>query len=137
MPLGDPHGANFEYTDEGLPESIFAFTVPSTDLDRSIRFYGDILGFQLLGRDESKAYMRRMGCTLILEKSEKAGIDTGIYLTVDSPYNTHRRLVDEGTGFWSEPKRGPMGTFTAILDPDRNILRMIEGRAEFRLRTIS
>ena len=66
MPLGDPHGANFEYTDEGLPESIFAFTVPSTDLDRSIGFYGDILGFELLGRDDSKAYMRRMGCTLIL-----------------------------------------------------------------------
>ena len=137
MPLGDPHGANFEYTDEGLPESIFAFTVPSTDLDRSIGFYGDILGFELLGRDDSRAYMRRMGCTLILEKSEKAGVDTGIYLTVDSPYNTHRRLVDEGTGFWSEPKRGPMGTFTGILDPDRNILRMIEGRAQFRLRTIS
>ena len=133
MPLGDPHGANFEYTDEGLPESIFAFTVPSTDLDRSIGFYGDILGFELLGRDDSKAYMRRMGSTLILERSEKAGVDTGIYLTVDSPYNTHRRLVDEGTGFWSEPKRGPMGTFTGILDPDRNILRMIEGRAEFRL----
>ncbi len=137
MPLGDPHGANFEYTDEGLPESIFAFTVPSTDLDRSIGFYGDMLGFELLGRDDYRAYMRRMGCTLILEKSEKAGVDTGIYLTVDSPYNTHRRLVDEGTGFWSEPKRGPMGTFTGILDPDRNILRMIEGQAEFRLRTIS
>ena len=137
MPLGDPNGANFEYTDEGLPESLFAFTVPVSDLARAIGFYRDVLGMEVVGEDPTHAYLRRDGCRLILEISEKAGIDTGVYIAVDSPYNTHRRLIDEGVGFWSEPRRGPWGTFTAVLDPDRNVLRMIEKGAEFRLRTIS
>ncbi len=137
MPLGDPHGANFEYTQEGLPEGVFAFTVPVSDIDRSLGFYRDLLGMTVLGQDDGHAYLIRGACRIVLERSENVGIDTGVYISVDSPYNTHRRLVDEGVGFWSEPRRGPMGTFTAILDPDRNVLRMIETGAEFRLRTIS
>ena len=137
MPLGDPHGANFEYTQEGLPEGVFAFTVPVLDIDRSLGFYRDLLGMTVLGQDDGHAYLIRGACRIVLERSEKVGIDMGVYISVDSPYNTHRRLVDEGVGFWSEPRRGPMGTFTAILDPDRNVLRMIETGAEFRLRTIS
>lgn len=135
MPLGDPHGGEFEYTGEGLPETIAAFTVPCSDLDRSIRFYGGILGMELLGRTDDTAYLRRMGCTVILRISEDVGVDTGVYIGVDSPYNTHRRLVDEGVGFYDEPRRGPLGTSTAVLDPDRNIVRMIDTGAEFRLRT--
>lgn len=135
MPLGDPQGGMFEYTDEGLPEGISAFTVPCRDLDRSIGFYSGLLGMELLGRKDGTAYLRRRGCTVILKASQHAGIDTGVYVTVDSPYNTHRRLIDEGVGFYDEPRRGPLGTSTAIMDPDGNIIRMIDGGAEFRLRT--
>ena len=111
--------------------------MPVSDIDRSLGFYSDLLGMTVLGQDDGRAYLIRGACRIVLERSEKVGIDTGVYISVDSPYNTHRRLVDEGVGFWSEPRRGPMGTFTAILDPDRNVLRMIETGAEFRLRTIS
>ena len=47
MPLGDPHGGMFEYTVEGLPESVFAFTVPVSDVSRSVAFYRDVLGMQV------------------------------------------------------------------------------------------
>ncbi len=135
MPLGDPHGGEFEYTDEGLPESIAAFTVPCRDLDRSIGFYSSILRMGLLGRTGDTAYLRRSACTVILKISDSTGVDTGVYLGVGSPYDTHRRLIDEGVGFYDEPRRGPLGTSTAITDPDGNIVRMIDTGAEFRLRT--
>ena len=52
MPLGDPHGANFEYTVEGLPESVHVCTVPVRDVSRALGFYKDILHMdQVLTRD--------------------------------------------------------------------------------------
>lgn len=136
MPLGDPGGGEFEYTDEGLPLSVFAVTVPVSDTDRSVRFYVDVLGFEVLGRDGSCAYMRRGGCRLVLRRSDAAGVDTGVYFAVDSPYNTRRRLIDEGVRFASDPARGPFGTYVSIEDPDGNVLRMVDPGAEFRLGTI-
>ncbi|MDO5862214.1 MAG: VOC family protein [Thermoplasmata archaeon] len=135
MPLGDPEGGLFEYTTEGLPESVFAVTVPVSDIGRATEFYSDVLGFSILGEDGPRAYIQRGNCRIILEKSEKAGVDTGIYLEVDSPYNSRRRLIDEGVRFASDPARGPFGTFVSILDPDGNRISLIEGGAGFRLRT--
>ena len=51
MPIGDPQGGLFEYTVEGLPESIFACSIPVSDIDRSLEFYTGMLGMELLGRD--------------------------------------------------------------------------------------
>ncbi len=133
MPIGDPQGGMFEYTVEGLPESVFACAVPVGDLDRSLMFYTGTLGMRLLGRDDREAYVSRGGCRLILRVSERTGVDTGIYLGVDSPYNTRRRLVDEGVAFEREPARGPLGTYTSFLDPDGNILHAIDCGAEFRM----
>jgi hypothetical protein len=61
------------------------------------------------------------------------GIDTGIYLGVGSPYDTRRRLIDEGVVFVEPPVRTPLGTATAIRDDDGNTLHLIETAAEFRL----
>ena len=132
MPLGDPHGANFEYTVEGLPESVFVSTIPVKDVDRAIGFYVDILRMELLGKDEQTAYMIRMDCRVILKRSDVVGIDTGLYFGVDSPYNTRRRLIDEGVVFVQEPKRGPFGTFCSIRDDDANVIHFIETKAEFK-----
>lgn len=133
MPLGDPHGGDFSYSDEGLPQGICAFTIPCTDLERSVEFYRDLLKMDLLGEDGDTAYLRRDDCTVILRRSDSAGVDTGVFVYVSSPYDTHRRLIDEGVGFYDEPRRGPLGTSTAIRDPDGNIIRMIDRAAEFRL----
>ncbi len=133
MPLGDPHGGMFEYTVEGLPESIFAFEVPVSDIERSLRFYRDILGMTVLGSDDSNAYLRRGGCRLVLKASDKAGVDTGVYLAVDSPYNTRRRFMDEEVEFVTDPKRTPFGVETSFLDPDRNVIHVIDASSEFRM----
>jgi len=133
MPLGDPHGANFEYTIEGLPESVFACTIPVRDIQRAIGFYKDILCLEILGSDEEYAYLKRNDCRIVLKRSETVGVDTGLYLGVDSPYNTRRRLIDEGVVFAQEPKRGPFGTFCSIRDDDGNVLHLIETKAEFKM----
>ncbi len=133
MPLGDPQGGLFEYTVEGIPESIFASSVPVGDLDVSIRFYTDVLHLELLGRTDSEAYLRRGQCRIILRTSQDAGIDTGIYFGVDSPFNTRRRLIDEDVEFVREPVHTPFGTCTSFLDPDGNILHAIDSGAEFRM----
>ena len=132
MPLGDPHGANFEYTVEGLPESIHVCTIPVRDVGRALGFYTDILHMEVLSKDDKEAYLIREGCRIILKKSDAVGIDTGLYFGVDSPYNTRRRLIDEGVVFVQEPKRGPFGTFCSIKDDDGNVLHLIERNAEFR-----
>lgn len=133
MPLGDPHGGFFEYTVEGIPESIFACSIPVSDLDRSVDFYTGVLGMQLLGETGGEAYLRRGSCRLILRVSDDVGIDTGVYLGVDSPFNTRRRLIDEDVEFVREPMHSPFGTYTSFLDPDGNILHAMDQGAEFRI----
>ncbi len=132
MPLGDPHGANFEYTTEGLPESIFVCTIPVKEVSRSIKFYTDILEMDVLLQNEDQAYMIRGDCRIVLKKSSVTGVDTGLYLGVDNPYNSRRRLVDEGVIFTQEPRRGPFGTFCSIRDDDANVIHLIETKADFQ-----
>lgn len=133
MPLGDPQGGLFKYTDEGLPECVFACTVPVRDVARSLGFYRDVLGMEVLSSGGDVAYLRRGDCRIVLRRSDTVGVDTGILLGVDSPYNTRRRLIDEGVVFTQEPVRGPFGTFTSFRDDDGNIIHCIEGGAEFRI----
>ena len=133
MPIGDPHGGLFEYTVEGLPESIFAFSIPVSDVSKSAEFYRDMFGMQILGSKDGRAYMRRGDCRIVLCESAAAGIDTGVYLAVDSPFSTHRRLIDEGVEFVTDPTRTPFGVETSFFDPDRNIIHVIDSQSDFKL----
>lgn len=133
MPLGDPHGGNFEYTEEGLPLAVQVCTIPARDPVRSAAFYTDILGMELLGSDDDHAYLRRGSCRVVLRRSEQVGVDTGLFLAVDSPYNTRRRLIDEGVVFTQEPIHSPFGTYTSFRDDDGNTISVIDAGAEFRL----
>ncbi|MDR2846654.1 MAG: VOC family protein, partial [Candidatus Methanoplasma sp.] len=128
-----PHGANFTYTDEGLPESIFMVSVPSSDIPRSVAFYRDVLGSSVVYEKDSEAVVKRNGAIILIRKSSRTGEDTGIYFGVGDPYDLHRRLIDEGIVFIRDPVRGPMGVFTSFLDPDGNIIHAIEMKAEPRL----
>lgn len=133
MPIGDPQGGLFEYTVEGLPESIFACIIPVSDLSVSKEFYSEILGMVELGSEGDSVYMSRGQCRVVLKKSDEVGIDTHVVFGVDSPYNTRRRLIDLDVEFVIDPIRGPFGTHTAFLDPDGNIVHVIEQGAEFRI----
>ncbi|MDR0888245.1 MAG: VOC family protein [Candidatus Methanoplasma sp.] len=132
MPLGDPHGANFVYTDEGLPEDIFMVTVPTSDVRRSVAFYRDLLGLSVVYEKTDEAVLKRNGTRILIKKDGNTGKDTGIFFGVNDPYDIHRRLIDEGVVFVRDPIRGTMGVFTSFLDPDGNILYAIEMKAEPR-----
>lgn len=133
MPIGDPGGGIFEYTTEGLPKNIFMSTVPAKDPEKSVRFYRDILGMDVLYMNGVEAAVRREGCTLLIRKSDVTGVDTGIFLGVDDPYDLHRRLIDEGVVFVVDPVRIPMGVYTAFKDDDGNVVYAIEMNAPIKM----
>lgn len=126
MPIGDPHGGNFTYTDEGLPENIFMVSVPSEDPLKAVVFYRDILKMEVLYSGPDEAVVRRGHATIRLYHSNRCGVDTGIFIGLDEPYDFHRRMIDEGVKFKMDPKRLPMGVATSFFDADGNILYVIE-----------
>jgi len=132
MPIGDPGGGNFTYTTEGLPESVFMATVPCREVERALAFYNGLLGMDVLYKTDKEAAVRRNGATLLLKVSDTVGIDTGIFLGVENPYDLHRRLIDEGVTFVKDPFRAPLGVFTSFRDEDGNIIHAIEMKAPLK-----
>ena len=126
MPLGDPHGGNFIYTREGIPSGIALVTIPSRDIARSVRFYNGLLKMEVCSQNDDEAILSAGKDLIRLEKKETAGIDTGLYLRTDSPYDLHRRLVDEGVIFVMDPKRTHLGLITSFKDDDGNIIYAVE-----------
>ena len=127
MPIGDPGGArDFEYTTEGLPETLFMAAVPVKDPQQAVCFYRDVLRMTPLYAGPDEAVVRRGTATLRLYRAAQTGIDTGIYLGVADPYEFHRRLIDEGVSFRLDPRKTPMGVVTSFFDGDRNTLYAIE-----------
>ena len=126
MPLGDPHGGNFIYTNEGIPSGIALVTIPSRDIERSIRFYNGLLKMEVCIKDDDEAVLSVGKGLIRLVRSDDAGIDTGLYLRTDSSYDLHRRLVDEGVIFVMDPKRTHLGLVTSFKDDDGNIIYAIE-----------
>ena len=132
MPLGDPGGGNFVYTEEGLPESIFMATVPCRDIKRALSFYNGLLGMEILYKKDEEAAVRRNGATLLLKRSDTVGVDTGIFIGVENPYDLHRRFIDEGVVFVRDPFRAPLGVYTSFKDDDGNIIHAIEMNAPLK-----
>ena len=126
MPLGDPHGGDFEYKDEGLPENITAVRVPTKDLSAGMKFYINLLGMDVIVEKESYAVLRRGSAVILMEVSENVGLDTGFYIGVDDPYALHRRLIDEGVIFMVDPESSPVGVYTSFRDYDGNIIRAVD-----------
>lgn len=126
MPLGDPHGGNFTYTDEGLPKGVAMVSIPVKNLKRSISFYCELLGFKILSEGENVAILSVGKDMVVLRVSDRTGVDTGLFLSTESPYDLHRRLVDEGVKFIIDPKRIDIGLITTFTDIDGNIIGAIE-----------
>lgn len=122
MPIGDPHGGNFTYTTEGLPRSLMMCSVPSRDPAEAVRFYRDVLKMDVLYAGPEEAVVRRKEAVIRLFRSDNVGVDTGIFIGVDDPYDFHRRMIDEGVRFKMDPKRLPTGVATSFFDWDGNLL---------------
>ena len=126
MPLGDPHGGNFIYTNEGIPSGIALVTIPSRNVDRSVRFYNGLLKMEVCSQKDDEAILAAGKDLIRIVKSDSVGVDTGIYLRTDSPYDLHRRLVDEGVIFVMDPKRTDLGLITSFKDDDGNVIYAVE-----------
>ena len=126
MPLGDPHGGNFIYTNEGIPSGIALVTIPSRNVERSVRFYNGLLKMEICSQKSDEAILAAGKDLIRIVKNDSVGIDTGIYLRTDSPYDLHRRLVDEGVIFVMDPKRTNLGLITSFKDDDGNVIYAIE-----------
>ena len=126
MPLGDPCGGHFEYTVEGLPQRLSAVTIPVSSIERAKSFYCDLLGFEAFDLYGKSLYVRRGDCTLILKLNSETGIDTGIYIGVENPFDLHRRLIDENVIFVRDPMNSPIGVYTSFKDDDGNIIHAVD-----------
>ena len=126
MPLGDPHGGNFIYTNEGIPSGIALVTIPSRNVERSVRFYNGLLKMEICSQKDDEVILAAGKDLIRIVRSESVGIDTGIYLRTDSPYDLHRRLVDEGVIFVMDPKRTDLGLITSFKDDDGNVIYAVE-----------
>lgn len=126
MPLGDPQGGRFEYTVEGLPESIKAVRIPVRDVTSSVRFYSNVLKMKVMTENHDEAVLDMNDIFVMLERSVTYGIDTGIYLGVTDPFEFHRRMVDDGVVFVRQPERGPIGVYASFRDPDSNVIYVVE-----------
>jgi catechol 2,3-dioxygenase-like lactoylglutathione lyase family enzyme len=132
MPLGDPGGGLFEYTNEGLPKCLFVYVIPVSDPEKRLPFYSELLGMDVVYRTDDEIGVKRENARLTLRRSADVGKDIGLYIGVDDPYDLHRRLIDEGVIFTEDPKRGHWGVSMSFKDDDGNILHAIEMAAEPR-----
>src|SRR5438105_10141106 len=111
----------------------------SSDLDRSIAFYGDVLGLSFITSFDPPglAFFDLDGVRLLLEAGAPSAI---LYLTVDDIDGEFARLRDAGVEMVEEPHlvyRDDDGTFhwrgteewmCFFKDPDDNLLALVELR---------
>jgi len=136
MPIGDPMGGEVGVLDKGKLTRVWISSVPVSNLDDALEFYGDVLGLSVqldsrennwieLGREEPHEKLA-LYVPSIHDKRQPGG-DTGIVFETDDIYELHRRLVDEGVEFKLKPQRQRWGGLMAIfLDPDGNELTVVE-----------
>ncbi len=128
MPLGDPQGSNFVYTDEGKPTGLVMATIRVSSLDMAIEFYRDLLKMAVLQETEAEAVMACGEQMIMLKRSpaDWVGGDTGLVLSTDSIYDLHRRLIDEAVVFAQPPERRELVLTAVLSDDDGNLLTFIE-----------
>jgi catechol 2,3-dioxygenase-like lactoylglutathione lyase family enzyme len=112
---------------------VMAF-VPSSDLDRSLDFYGRTLGLQLLSRDEFACQFPDIRVTLVDEPARAPYTVLG--WRVEDIETTVRELSDRGVAFqnYAGMDQDELGIWTApsgariawFKDPDENTLSLAQ-----------
>ncbi len=116
-------------------DAIHQVAAHSDDLDRSIRFYRDVLGARFIARFEPPglAFFAFGSTRLLLEKNARPAT---LYFRVSDIHAAHRELVARGVEFTREPhlihrdadgQFGPAGAeewMAFFADPDGNVLAL-------------
>jgi len=76
-----------------------------TDIDRSVEFYGNILGMKKIFDAPNLVFFENDGTRLMLSsgEGEPSGERSVIYYTVDDIQNAHRELTSAGVLFNADP----------------------------------
>jgi glyoxylase I family protein len=119
-------------------QGVVHFTIPVKDLDRSERFYTEIMGMQRLRRNSHMVFMRAGEDCFVLTRSDKpidpnAGdahdIHHAFRVTAQDYDEAKAFLARRGIRIFKEEDRRS-GTFQGrsayFHDPDRNVLEIID-----------
>jgi catechol 2,3-dioxygenase-like lactoylglutathione lyase family enzyme len=120
-------------------EGVLHFTIPVKDLDRSERFYRDILGLEKMRRNNHMVFMRTKGDNyLVLTHSQKPidpnpgnahDIHSAFRVTAEEYDRAKAFLAGKGIALIKEEDRRS-GTFQGrsayFHDPDRNVIEIID-----------
>ena len=119
-------------------EGVLHFTIPVKDLDRSEKFYTEILGFTKIGRTDRIVFMRAGNDFFNLTFSENpitqnaAGrheIHSAFRVTPDVYDETLKSLPAKGVEIFKEEDRRAgvfVGRSAYIRDPDGNVIEFID-----------
>ena len=120
------------------PRKLVHFTIPVKDLDRSEKFYTDMLGFQKVRRNEHMVFMRTGTDHFVLTKShtpidpnpgDDSAIHTAFLVDADHWDEAVSFLKSKGVKVIKEEDRRK-GTFHGrsayFHDPDRNVIEFID-----------
>ncbi len=113
-------------------------TIAVSDLDQSCRFYGDLLGIQIVARWDSGAYLQAgsLWLCLSLDNAVPAKDYTHFAFTVsdESIPAWRKKLIGAGVRLWRENRSE--GSSVYFLDPDGHQLELHAGDLQSRLRAI-
>ncbi len=119
-------------------EGVLHFTIPVKDLDRSEKFYTDILGFKKIGRTERIVFLCAGGDYFNLTYSEnpvapnvgdKHEIHSAFRMTPQAYDEALRTLPAKGIEIFKQEERRSgvfVGRSAYIHDPDRNVIEFID-----------
>jgi catechol 2,3-dioxygenase-like lactoylglutathione lyase family enzyme len=119
-------------------EGVLHFTIPVKDLDRSEKFYTDILGFEKVGRTDRIVFLRAGDDFFNLTYSEnpitlnadgRHEIHSAFRLTPQAYENVLRTLPSKGVEIFKEEDRRAgvfVGRSAYIRDPDGNVIEFID-----------
>ncbi|MDH3644187.1 MAG: VOC family protein [Gammaproteobacteria bacterium] len=108
-----------------------------TDFQRSLAFYRDTLGFEVVTEDEAFGYasFATSGAMLAIARVEAdqaslAGRHTGIGWTVADVDESYQAMQADGVEFEMPPEQQPWGGYMAIFkDPDGNLFYLDQAAA--------
>lgn len=115
--------------------------VPSlrTGREEAIRFHADLLGLELVERDDEGGFARLRfpggGPDLLIEQADRSGMGVqalagtfvGPSVTADDVETAHRQLAENSVRFESPPSRQSWGGLPAhFYDPDGNVWSLVE-----------
>lgn len=115
---------------------LYAVRIFTTDWDRAVDFYREVIGLSLTFADQAFAWAEfdlggaRLGIEGLDAGAPEAdalvGRFVGISLAVDDIDRVYSQLTDKGVAFTGPPEKQPWGgTLAHFKDPDDNVLTLL------------